>query len=94
MAKKEFTNLSKSSDNLSGGLNNLFADKGISHVPHKESTATTKPQTFIVLIDDLEFIKEFVYYKKTLGDYDYNQRKALTEAIGLLREKYPDVKHR
>lgn len=98
MGKKEFANLTKSTDNISAdGLSNLFASKGITDnkpVQHKESTVTTKPQTFNVSIADLEFLKDFVYYKKTQGDFEYNQRKALTEAIGLLREKYPEVKSR
>jgi hypothetical protein len=99
MSTKKFNNLSKNTEQLQSGLSSLL---GVSKSSEKQSEITQSLEKKVkyirhtVLFDpqDLEFIKDFVYYKRINGEVEYTQKEALEEAIKLLREAHKDVNDR
>ena len=55
-----------------------------SHVDLEEELHNELRQSFIVISDDLEKLKDFVYFKKTMQDPLYSQKEALHVALQLL----------
>lgn len=95
MAKtKQFGNLKTGEENLKGGLSNLFPKTNISTLkqdkvePQKEVTYTRK--TFLIEEKDFDYIKSFVKFMRMKGQTNYTQKEALTAALSLLKENYPD----
>lgn len=95
MSKKKFDNLSKNTESLQSGLSSLL---GGTKLVEKETTEKKEVKYIrhTVLFDpqDLEFIKDFVHYKRIKGEIEYTQKETLGEAIRLLRENNPNVKPR
>jgi len=59
-------------------------------IPEEESLQELR-QSFIVLSEDFEKLKDFVYFKKSTLDPLYSQKEALHEALQLLFSKEENI---
>lgn len=92
MAKK-FDNISNNNVRIGGtGLTGLFT----SNAPAKEeapsvrsAVPTTTRQTFVILSEDLQFIKDIVRKRRMEGEIEFTQKEALHHIIEFYREAHP-----
>lgn len=98
MAKK-FDNISNNNVRIgANGLNGLFTSTTnttptptakVEEDPSVQSTVlTTTRQTFVILAEDLQFIKSIVRTKRMEGDIEFTQKEALHHIIDFYRENH------
>lgn len=101
MAKK-FENISNNNVRIgANGLNGLFSSTTTpTAMPTETPTAktedpsvetpvsTTTRQTFVILAEDLQYIKSVVRTKRMEGDIEFTQREALHHIIDFYRENH------
>ena len=94
MAKK-FENISNNNVRIGGsGLTGLFN----SNVTAKEETPsvsntrevvpTTTRQTFVILVEDLQFIKDVVRTRRMEGEIEFTQKEALHHIIAFYKDAH------
>lgn len=88
MAKK-FDNISNNNVRIgANGLNGLFTSNTVpkEDTPSVESpiSATTR-QTFVILAEDLQFIKNIVRTRRMEGEIEFTQKEALHHIIEFYR---------
>jgi hypothetical protein len=95
MAKK-FENISNNNVRIgANGLNGLFQSTTTPTALAKQETpsvespvsATTR-QTFVILAEDLQFIKNIVRTKRMEGDIEFTQKEALHHLIEFYRNNH------
>ena len=99
MAKK-FENISNNNVRLgANGLSGLFSSNApapIAETPPSVKTIvetpipTTTRQTFIVFLEDLQFIKDVVRARRMEGETEYTQKEALHHIIEFYRNAHED----
>ena len=95
MAKK-FDNISSNNVRIgANGLNGLFASTASNPTTLREMdpsvetpVATTTRQTFVILAEDLQFIKNIVRTKRMEGDTEFTQKEALHHIIEFYRSNH------
>ncbi len=94
MAKK-FENISNNNVRIgANGLNGLFQSTTTptavtTEDPSVESpVSTTTRQTFVILAEDLQFIKNIVRTKRMEGDIEFTQKEALHHLIEFYRNNH------
>ncbi len=98
MAKK-FENISNNNVRIgANGLNGLFTSNASngSNAPTAKTEdpsvetpiSTTTRQTFVILAEDLQFIKSIVRTKRMEGDIEFTQKEALHHIIDFYRENH------
>ncbi len=99
MAKK-FDNISNNNVRIgANGLNGLFSSTaavkeetsreiGTSTSVETPVSSTTR-QTFVILAEDLQFIKNVVRTKRMEGDIEFTQKEALHHIIDFYRNNQP-----
>ncbi len=98
MAKK-FENISNNNVRIgANGLNGLFTSNtpSASNAPTAKTEdpsvetpiSTTTRQTFVILAEDLQFIKSIVRTKRMEGDIEFTQKEALHHIIDFYRENH------
>ena len=94
MAKK-FDNISNNNVRIgANGLNGLFSSTAAAPTPRETDPSvetpisTTTRQTFVILAEDLQFIKNIVRTKRMEGDTEFTQKEALHHIIEFYREKH------
>ncbi len=97
MAKK-FDNISNNNVRIgANGLNGLFTSTAAvkEEAPSVETpvsspvsppVSNTTRQTFVILADDLQFIKNVVRAKRMEGDIEFTQKEALHHIIAFYRD--------
>ncbi len=87
MAKK-FDNISNNNVRIGGsGLTGLFNSNAITkeETPSvstpREVVSTTTRQTFVILVEDLQFIKDIVRTRRMEGETEFTQKEALHHII-------------
>lgn len=90
MAKK-FDNISNNNIRIGGtGLTGLFTSsataKEIEVPPSVRSVeSSTTRQTFVILVEDLQFIKDLVRTRRMEGETEFTQKEALHQIIEFYR---------
>ena len=99
MAKK-FDNISNTNVRIgANGLNGLFSSTAVvnENTPSVETPisnpattpiANTTRQTFVILAEDLQFIKNVVRTKRMEGDIEFTQKEALHHIIDFYRNSH------
>ena len=94
MAKK-FDNISNNNVRIGGsGLTGLFNSNAIAkeETPSvstaQEVVSTTTRQTFVILVEDLQFIKDIVRTRRMEGETEFTQKEALHHIIEFYREAH------
>ena len=103
MAKK-FDNISNNNVRIgANGLNGLFSStavvkedtpsvetsvSGSAASPVANPTVNTTRQTFVILAEDLQFIKNVVRTKRMEGDIEFTQKEALHHIIDFYRNSH------
>jgi hypothetical protein len=100
MAKK-FENISNNNVRIgANGLNGLFSSTTTPTTPTtplpaaqadpsvETPVSTTTRQTFVILAEDLQFIKSIVRTKRMEGDIEFTQKEALHHIIDFYRENH------
>lgn len=93
MAKKDFGNIGKNNQNLTGGgISNLIPESNeATEEVRGNDTDTESPKTFYLLESDHKFLGDYSRFMAFHHDSKYPLKTAIHDAIQLLREKYPDV---
>ena len=92
MAKKNFDNLTKNS-HLGGGLSNLIPEINTDQDSKKQKASTKDiPKTFLMLPEDYEYLQTYSRYMAFHNNSKYPLKRALIDAIKLLRETHPEIK--
>ena len=96
MAKK-FDNISNNNVRIgANGLSGLFTSNtlakestpSVSPAPVKEPIAETTRQTFVILADDLKFIKDIVRARRMEGETEFTQKEALHHIIEFYKNNH------
>ena len=95
MAKK-FDNISNNNVRIgANGLNGLFSSTAVVkedtpsvQTPVSSPAANTTRQTFVILAEDLQFIKNVVRTKRMEGDIEFTQKEALHHIIDFYRNNH------
>jgi glycerol-3-phosphate O-acyltransferase len=92
MAKK-FENISNNNVRIgANGLNGLFSSntpiKQTEDLSVETAVSTTTRQTFVILAEDLQFIKNIVRTKRMEGDIEFTQKEALHHLIEFYRNNH------
>ena len=95
MAKK-FDNISNNNVRIgANGLNGLFSSTAAVkeeapsvETPISSLAANTTRQTFVILAEDLQFIKNLVRTKRMEGDIEFTQKEALHHIIDFYRNSH------
>jgi hypothetical protein len=92
MAKK-FDNISNNNVRIgANGLNGLFSSntpiKQIEDPSVETAVSATTRQTFVILAEDLQFIKNVVRTKRMEGDIEFTQKEALHHIIEFYRSNH------
>jgi hypothetical protein len=89
---KKFENISNNNVRIgANGLNGLFTSNTptAKEDPSVESpVSTTTRQTFVILVEDLQFIKNIVRTKRMEGDIEFTQKEALHHLIEFYRNNH------
>ena len=98
MAKKTFLN-SIDKTNIAGktGINSLFSGNAVKEEPAQVQTDKHPEevrQTFIILTDHLEKMRDYVHLKRQQGDSLFTQKDAIQEAFELLFRKTGNIPSR
>ncbi len=96
MAKK-FDNISNNNVRIgANGLNGLFSSTAAVkeetpsvETPVSSPVLNTTRQTFVILAEDLQFIKNVVRTKRMEGDIEFTQKEALHHIIDFYRNNNP-----
>ena len=94
--------MAKKFDNISGnnlrigadGLTGLFSsnvsakDETPSVTAAREAVANTTRQTFVILAEDLQFIKDIVRARRMEGETEFTQKEALHHIIEFYRNNH------
>lgn len=94
MAKK-FDNISNNNVRIGGtGLTGLFTSSAPAKEEKEEAPSvrsaipTTTRQTFVILSEDLQFIKDIVRKRRMEGEIEFTQKEALHHIIEFYREAH------
>ena len=101
MAKKSFLGAihDKTALKEKGGIGALMVStEHKAEVKHKQVIATPNKevnkelrQSFIIMSQDLDKLKDYVYLKKTQGDFSFSQKEALHLALQLLFDQEKSI---
>jgi len=95
MAKKDFGNIGKNTNLSGGGIGNLIPDMdkkvAVLEIQPKEIELTETPRTFFMIVDDYKFLMAYARYMAFHSKTKYPIKRAVADAVRLLREKHPDV---
>lgn len=103
MAKNFFLSVinEKTSISEKGGIGSVFKSTEEQTKVIKPVTPSTDPdetnelrQSFIVMSDDLDKLKDYVYFKKVEGDPSFSQKEALHLALKLLFDQEKNIPQR
>ena len=90
MAKKNFDNLTKNS-HLSGGLSNLIPEMNEKNEAEVKIASNEVPKTFTMIVEDYEYLQTYSRYMAFHSNSKYPLKRALSDAIKLLRDAHPEI---